>query len=74
MKESGGVEAQSTVRKGKKKRGSRTNTDEKEPLLPADYDFDSVRPIEVKDDWAPRIDELEYRLQDLRSRYQLPWD
>ncbi|KAK8944116.1 hypothetical protein KSP39_PZI008530 [Platanthera zijinensis] len=59
---------QKAGRKRKKRKGYKSGG-EMENLLPADYDYASVRPIQIRGDWGPRIVELEDRLQDLRSRY-----
>ncbi|XP_042448828.1 uncharacterized protein LOC122033731 [Zingiber officinale] len=32
--------------------------------------FEQVRPIEIRSDWETRIEELEKRIQELRSQYQ----
>ncbi|KAH0456304.1 hypothetical protein IEQ34_014211 [Dendrobium chrysotoxum] len=67
-KEGGGSRGQTIVRKGKKRRESKSR-DDMEQLLPADYDYSKVRPIEIQSDWGPRMDEFERRIQELLSRY-----
>ncbi|ONK79994.1 uncharacterized protein A4U43_C01F12620 [Asparagus officinalis] len=34
-----------------------------------EFDYDNVRPIIVRSDWKERIDELETRVQELKSQY-----
>ncbi|PKA47675.1 hypothetical protein AXF42_Ash014452 [Apostasia shenzhenica] len=55
-------------RKGNRRRGSRSGEDEEQFLLAAD-DCGDVRPIEIRSDLGPRIDELERRIEELLFRY-----
>lgn len=66
-KEGGGSTGQTAVRKGKKRRELKSRDDMEQRLK--DYDYSRVRPIEIRSDWGPRIDEFERRNQELRSRY-----
>lgn len=67
-KEGGGSRGQTAVRKGKKRRESKSR-DDMEQLLLKDYDYSTVRPIEISGDWGRRIDEFERRIQELRSQH-----
>ncbi|XP_020574011.1 uncharacterized protein LOC110020298 [Phalaenopsis equestris] len=67
-KEGGGSRVQRSFRKGKKRRESKSG-DDTEQLLRANYDYGSIRPIEIRSDWMPRMEEFERRIQELRSRY-----
>lgn len=37
--------------------------------LPGEYDYGEARPIEVRAEWGPRIEELEWRIQELQAHY-----